>query len=248
VYFPDTAISWHYWWANSTLAFVPGWAENVSTPIMEAPLFVKGGTPIQFHQSSSSSGTVSGDAMDVVGPLELRVWAPVRAPSATHGDHTATQADATHQPTHWACTPQHVKQTGLYDDDGTTTNYKTHSEFWRAHAGFGVECGEEGTLLMMVQFEPETPDPDATVHLPPYVGVRWDVRTGMHGAPAHVSCKGVGLLVHHADDATTSEGLSSTSDGADVERTRGWWSFTPTNNQVHVSLPTLEAHSCTLQW
>ena len=49
VYFPHTAQSWHSWFQNAT-AYKPGQMVEIDTPIMTAPLFVKGGVPIVYKQ------------------------------------------------------------------------------------------------------------------------------------------------------------------------------------------------------
>jgi len=110
VYFPKTAKSWHSWFHNAT-SYAPGQLVEVDTPIMTAPLFVKGGVPIVYESNQTEQGT-----------LELHVWMP-------HTPATDCAAGAAEDGLAWS---------GIYADDGETTRYKTHGEHWRARAGFSA--------------------------------------------------------------------------------------------------------------
>ena len=107
VYFPGTAKSWHSWFDNST-SYKAGQSVEIDTPIMTAPLFVKGGVPVPFKQRHEEED----------GTLELHVWMP-HTPVAT--DCEALDVD-----------DDEVSWSGIYDDDGETTRYKTHGEHWRS--------------------------------------------------------------------------------------------------------------------
>ena len=109
VYFPRTAPSWHLWFDNSS-SFEPGTWATVQTPIMRAPLFVKGGVPVAFRSTAAKENNALG----------LIVWMPTLATACKGLDADLSWAD-------------------LYDDDGETTRYKVHGEHWRARAGF-VSC------------------------------------------------------------------------------------------------------------
>lgn len=112
VYFPRTAKSWHAWFHNAT-SYMPGESVQIDTPIMTAPLFVKGGVPVLYKQQPAEED----------GILELHVWMP-REPAT---DCAAVNEE--HEQLAWS---------GVYDDDGETTRYKTHGEHWRGRAGFGA--------------------------------------------------------------------------------------------------------------
>ena len=125
VYFPRTAKSWHSWFHNST-SYKPGQSVEVETPIMTAPLFVKGGVPVVYKQQHEPEGD---------GTLELHVWMPHAVATDCAGDAPAAE-------------DQPLEYSGIYDDDGETTRYKTHGEHWRARAGFGAtRCSEASTAL-----------------------------------------------------------------------------------------------------
>jgi alpha-glucosidase (family GH31 glycosyl hydrolase) len=64
VYFPKTATSWHNWFENST-SYKPGLMHAVPTPILQAPLFVKGGSVLPFQHPDAEEHT-----------LELVAFAP----------------------------------------------------------------------------------------------------------------------------------------------------------------------------
>eukprot|EP01050_Picozoa_sp_SAG11_P008928 SAG11_NODE_809_length_7082_cov_6.205785_4_plen_916_part_00 len=125
VYFPNTAKSWHSWFHNAT-SYEPGQSVRIETPLMTAPLFVKGGVPVVYKQHQELQST-----------LELSVWMP----------HTpATDCAGADEPElTWA---------GVYDDDGETTRYKTHGEHWRARAGFGAaRCAASTGSRLRLHFE-----------------------------------------------------------------------------------------------
>ena len=137
VYFPYTAQSWHSWFHNAT-SYKPGELVEIDTPIMTAPLFVKGGTPIVYKQQHeevrglefpraflSVRPELEFNAQEGDGTLELHVWMP----------HTTDCSNDSGD--------SHVQWSEIYDDDGETTRYKTHGEHWRARAGFGtVRCSK----------------------------------------------------------------------------------------------------------
>ena len=98
---------------------------------MTAPLFVKGGVPVVYttqHQKDQ-------------GTLGLRVWMPRTEPTDCTGGHSpasAARADA-------GAAGGGLAWSGVYDDDGETTRYKTHGEHWRARAGFAATLCAAGT-------------------------------------------------------------------------------------------------------
>ena len=161
VYFPRTAGSWHLWFDNTT-TYAPGTWATVLTPIMIAPLFVKGGVPVPFRSADSRDGEKATAA--TAAAIELVVWAaPTAAPTAPCTAFSATDHA-------W---------TELYDDDGETTRYKLHSEYWRARAGF-ASCAAGSQLSLRFEL---LHSGYATANQ----RVEWRVRQ-VSAAPSHVDC------------------------------------------------------------
>ena len=159
VYFPKTAKSWHSWFHNAT-SYQPGQSVVIDTPIMTAPLFVKGGVPVVYKQHPEVENTV-----------ELMVWMP-HTPAT---DCMVDQWDAA----------QELAWSGIYDDQGETTRYKTHGEHWRAHAGFGATHCSAGTSTgghLSLHFEVSHRS-----YAVPYERVEWTVRE-LSDAVAGVDC------------------------------------------------------------
>eukprot|EP01051_Picozoa_sp_SAG22_P005310 SAG22_NODE_311_length_12629_cov_20.911891_5_plen_1434_part_00 len=159
VYFPETAKSWHSWFHNAT-SYAPGQTVEIDTPIMTAPLFVKGGVPVPYKQSQQE---------DSPGTLELLVWMP-------HTAATDCAADTLDGELAWS---------ELYDDDGETTRHKTHGEHWRAHAGFGaVRCAADAETAGRLSLHFEVSHSSYAVA---HERVQWTVRE-LADAVATVDC------------------------------------------------------------
>lgn len=178
VYFPRTAPSWHSWFHNAT-SYAPGQMAQVDTPIMTAPLFVKGGVPVPYAQPPSADRNTLG----------LRVWMPrtaaidcaARAGAASSAASTAAAAAA-----------GALAWSDVYDDDGETTRYKTHGERWRARAGFGAaRCADRASAdhggSIALHFEVA----DATFAGVPHSRVEWTVLE-LVDAVAEVRCAAAG--------------------------------------------------------
>ena len=188
VYFPATAPSWHPWFDANTSAsaiaiasasasassgnattYAPGTWATVPTPIMTAPLFVKGGVPVPFRRRGGDGGDRAATD-DYTTTLELLVWSPPPA-SLSRAPACATAATA------WS---------EIYDDDGESFRHASHGEYWRARAGF-AHCRSSSSsnstqLLLRLQVS-HAHERFAAAH----ANVRWVVR-GVASAPARVAC------------------------------------------------------------
>ena len=121
VYFPKTATCWHSWFNTSNgTVYSPGTWADVPTPIMTAPLMVKGAKPVFFQEPGMGGDTIG-----------IRVWQPVTPIECTAEASRALQ---------WS---------GLYNDDGESTEYLTAGVHWRGAAGF-ASCSD-GQLLLRFQ-------------------------------------------------------------------------------------------------
>lgn len=107
VYFPAGPPSWHGWFdgANGTV-YPPGALMMVATPIMTAPLFVKGNTPVFYRGQGVPSNT-----------LGVHVW---------RSDAVDCSLDAAAA----------MRWSHVYDDDGETMDHAIDGARWRAAAGF----------------------------------------------------------------------------------------------------------------
>ena len=161
---------------------------------MTAPLFVKGGVPVPFKQRHEEED----------GTLELHVSMP-HTPVATDCEALGAADDE-------------VSWSGIYDDDGVTTRYKTHGEHWRARAGFGAKpCAAGAGGRLSLHFE-VSHSSYAVAH----ERVHWVVRN-LPDAVADVSCAWNG-----------SGGNGETSDVA--------WSHSAGDRELRVTAPL--GHSC----
>ncbi len=154
VYFPKTTTSWHYWFENTT-SYRPGLVHSVPTPILQAPLFVKGGSVVPFQRPDDSEEHT----------LELVTFAPATCGngdmrwSSIYDDDGETTAYKT-KAEHWrgragyACNSSHhvIRFEVLHSSFVTKWQYLR----WRLHHG-----GELGTEEMLMPISHAAP-----VHIP----------------------------------------------------------------------------------
>ena len=154
VYFPPTATSWHPWFANAT-KYTPGRVTSVPSPILDAPLFVKGGSVVPFQRPGSEEHV-----------LELVVFAPA---TCTDGIAWSSVYDDDGETTRYKTQGEHWRGRAGYACNAThhALHFEVvHATFatqwsavrWRLHHHHGGALGTE-------ELPPMPIGPAAAVHV-----------------------------------------------------------------------------------